>query len=158
MYRKADEKNFNNMLRILFKNDDSSKNKLYRRIIKYNLLEWSVEINDLKYVEKLLDIKAFNYKCVNYDKILIKAIEGLNDSNSNRNGISKLLIDSFIYDSNTSNNLSNDTLINASYDQQYFNLILNILIKKHYFEVIKDLIEDEKYKTSLDINIKDIKW
>jgi len=156
MYRKADEKEFNDVLRILFKNDDCSKNILYRRIIKYNLLEKSIESEDRDYIEKLLNIKPFNYKCMNYNKILIKVIEGLKNSNNDRKRISKLFIDSFIYDSNNICNNSNDTLTNITYDQQYFNLILNISIKNHNMEAIKYLMEDEEYKINLDINIKDI--
>jgi len=106
--------------------------------------------------KKLLNIKPFNYKYMNYDKILNKAIEGLNDSNNDRKGISKLLIDSFIYDLNIKNNNSDDTLVNVSYSQHYFNLILNISIKNHNIEAIKYLIEDEEYKLNLDINVKDI--
>jgi len=156
MYNIANEQEFNDILRILFKNDVNSKNKLYRRIIKYNLLEKSIESNDYNYVKKVLNIKPFNYKCMNYDKILIKAIEGLKDSNNDRKKISKLFIDSFIYDSISVNNDSIDTLINISYNQQYFNLILNFLIKSHNMEAIKYLIENKEYKTNLDINVKDI--
>ena len=117
----------------------------------------SIESNDYNYVKKILNIKPFKYKCMNYDEILIKAIEGLNDSNNGRKKISKLLIDSFVYNSNTNNNNnSEDTLTNTPYEQQYFNLILNILIKKQNLETIKYLIESEEYKTNLDVNAKDI--
>eukprot|EP00833_Pecoramyces_ruminatium_P001035 jgi/Orpsp1_1/1175067/evm.model.c7180000052510.2 len=156
MYRKADEKEYNDILRILFINDRNSKNKLYMRIIKYNLLEKSFESNDYNYVKKVFNIKPFNYKCINYDKILIKAIEGLKDSNNDRKKISKLFIDSSIYDSINVNNDSDDTLNNISYNQYYFNLLLNFSIKNNDMEAIKYLIENEEYKTNLDINVKDI--
>ena len=156
-YKIASKKEFNDILRILFKNDESRKYLLYKRIFKYNLLEKSIESNDYNYVKKILYIKPFKYKCMNFDKILIKVIEGLSDSNNDRKKFSKLFIDSFIYNSNTNNNNnSDDTLTNISYEQQYFNFMLNFSIKNNNMEAIKYLIENEEYKANHDINVKDI--
>jgi len=51
-------------------------------------------------------------------------------------------------------NLSIKDKYNNSFKQQYTNLILNFLIKKHNMEAIKYLIESEKHKANLEINVK----
>ncbi|OUM70571.1 hypothetical protein PIROE2DRAFT_19457 [Piromyces sp. E2] len=156
LYERVYDKGLNDILRVLFKYDGSYKNKLYRRIITYDLLERTTETNDYNYVKKLLSLKPLNYKCMNYETILKKAIKGLSHPNNNRKKISKLLIDSFIYSSYDNKNDSNATLTNIFYENEYFNLIVNYAIKEGSMTAVKYLIENEEYKPNLDLNVCDI--
>jgi len=155
MYDKAYEKRYDYVLYILFKYDECYESKLKRRIVKYDILERTLKIKDYGYIKKLLNLKPFNYKCMNYENILTNALNGFYDKNKKR--ISELLIDSFI--NNTTNNYnknSNDTFANANYEPKYFNLVLNYAIKKNNMKAIKYLMENKAYQPNLNINVKDI--
>ncbi|OUM62827.1 hypothetical protein PIROE2DRAFT_10806 [Piromyces sp. E2] len=156
-YEDGYRKGYNDILRILFKYDVSSKKRLYRRIIKYNLLEKSIECNDYNYIKRIIQLKPFNYKCMNYEVILKNTIKDFGNSDTNKKRISKLLIDSFIFSSSDKKmDSNNDTITNNYYKQEYFNLVLNYAIKENSMTTVEYLIENEKYKSNLNINIKDI--
>jgi len=145
MYEKAIKSKNYEALKILFKNDNNEQDKILKRIIKYNLLERSVEMNDYSYVKKVLSYDPFNFKNIHYEEIIFKALQ-------NNRKIAFLLLKSFI-DKNNYNNIKKS---NTKYDLQILNLIVNKLIKRNNFQLLKSFIEDDEFKSIINLNVRDI--
>lgn len=149
MYDKALEKENYEALRILYENENSEENEILNRIIKYDLLELSVKTNNYNFVKNILYYQSFDCKYIKYEKIINEAIE------NNNIEIAKLLIKTFI------NSIPlidrNNKKFNKIYQNQCFNLILNLAIKSNNMTIIHYIMDKNEFKYNTDINIKDIK-
>ncbi|KAG4094604.1 ankyrin repeat-containing domain protein [Neocallimastix lanati (nom. inval.)] len=136
-------------IKVLFNNDGCEKDIKFCRINEFEILSNAVKTNDCKFVEKVLSYEPFTFKSVDTNEILLEV------NNNNNLDIMKLLIhsalDAFVTQPNKQNSSSND-----KYDVQYLSYILNMMIKIRNLSFIKYLVEDEEYKSYIDINAKDI--
>ncbi|KAG4095691.1 ankyrin repeat-containing domain protein [Neocallimastix lanati (nom. inval.)] len=148
MYDKALEKGNNEALKILFENENSEENEILNRIFKYDLLEVSVKMNNYNFVKSVLYYQTFNFKYIQYEKILSEAIE--NDIDIK---IKKLLIKTLVQ-STPINGLNRK---NKNFCQQKINLILNMAIKLNHFSIVQYMMENMEFQSKMDINIKDSK-
>ena len=153
MYQVAVDNNNEEALRILFENDGNDESILLNRILKFNLLEKAVSMNNFKWVESILSYEIFNYKSFKYEKIFFTAIK-----NQNQN-IIESLCKNFIYNSSFPyrNYTRDKDTLNKSYGSCYINRVLNIFIKHGNLDLVKGLVECKEYANSINLNDKDIK-
>ncbi|OUM58261.1 hypothetical protein PIROE2DRAFT_64529 [Piromyces sp. E2] len=149
MYEKALAKGNYDALRILFENESSEEEEIIYRIIKYDLLENSVKTSNYSFVENILLYKQFNNKCIHYEKILSEA-------NNNNIEIAQLLIQVFIFSSSFEGSEYYELSLNK-YDNRYFSLLLNLMIKMNNITLVRYLVEDDSLKSNMNLNVSDIK-
>jgi ankyrin repeat protein len=142
MYEKAFNNNNYEAMRILFGHDTSEEYVIFRRLNKYNVLENAVRLNNIPFVKNLLKYERLSFHTINFKTILIAAHNTLNLD------LFKLLVNSAL----------NDSMEESSkqYDPTHINYMINMAIRIDNFEIVKYLTEDEKYKSSVNLNSKDI--
>jgi len=150
MYKKAIENENYLALKILFENESSEEDEILNRIIKYDIMELAIKLNNYKFIKNILKYDAFNYKCINYEKIFSKVIKNDNIE------IAVLLIKVLLNSSKINGNKIDETSYSEKHIQHCLSLILNIAIKMHSLILIKYIIEKNEFKLKININDKDI--
>eukprot|EP00833_Pecoramyces_ruminatium_P018488 jgi/Orpsp1_1/1192520/evm.model.d7180000093948.1 len=161
MYKKAIEKKNYSTLRILFENESSKETKILNRIIKYDILEKAIESGCYSFIEKVLHYETFNNKNINYEKILTNTVS------ENKLDITKLLLKTFVnasyYNTTINTKIQKDKNVKSEPSNskchskaEYINLALNLAIKLKSLPLVQYMVEDDAFKTNLDINAKDI--
>lgn len=136
-------------LKTLFDYDGSEENTILKRIYQFDLLEKAVIINNYQMVKNILSYDDFNNKSYKYEEIITQAVKNKNKD------ITKLLVEAFIHNSSFPREKlvnSNNTSDIKNYDSGSINMVLNIFIKLGDFDLVKDLLENEKYAKSIDLN------
>ncbi|OUM59174.1 hypothetical protein PIROE2DRAFT_15370 [Piromyces sp. E2] len=154
-------------IKILFENDISEEKQLFKRIVKYDILEMAIPTKNYDFVEKVIHFKSFYYTYDSNSDTILKNIS-LSDAishiipliiNNNKN-IIKLFTETFLNETiylNENNGMENH-FSNHNYDIQYLNYIINLLIKNDNSNFVKYLISNDNYQLSAsDINANDIK-
>jgi len=148
-YEKANIEENPEAMKVLFNNDGCEKDIKFCRINEFEILSNAVKTNDYNFVEKVLSYEPFSFKSVEANEILLE----VNDNNNL--DIMKLLIhsalDAFVAGPNKQDSSSDD-----KYDVHYLSYILNMMIKLRNLSFVKYLVEDEEYKSYIDINAEDI--
>eukprot|EP00833_Pecoramyces_ruminatium_P008834 jgi/Orpsp1_1/1182866/evm.model.c7180000082986.1 len=156
MYEKAISSGNIDALRILFINNYSSRYSIIYKIIKFNLLEKAININNYEFVKILLNLKPLSYKNYECKDLLFKANEKENKNNDKNckdgNSIMLLLTESLL---SSVPKVSNEKSFEVKYDAKYFNCILNRIIELKNLNLIKYLFENDQYKSSIDLNACD---
>jgi len=170
MYKKASDKDNVEAIKIIFDHDGSDQDIIFCRINKYDLLEKAVKSNNYTFVRNILGYKAFAFKNIFSERILVEA---------NRNGnmdIMKLLIIASLkclnretikgikketsHENDNANEVTDSTAtltsVPQSYDPRYLNVIINIAIKLKNIKLVEYLVEDEEFKSSVNLNEKDM--
>jgi len=142
MYEKAYNNNNYEAMRILFGHDTSEEYVIFRRLNKYNVLENAVRLNNIRFVENLLKYETFSFHTINFKTILTEANNTLNMD------LFKLLVDSSLKDS-----FDEST---KQYHPTHINYMINMAIRIGNFEIVKYLTESKEYKSSVNLNSKDI--
>jgi len=157
MYNQSLFYNNNEAIRILFENDNSENNKLFIRIMKYDILDKSIQIENYDFLKKILQFKTFYYKYNNFkrkklslyeiiDNFIPRVIHGPKE-------ITKLFIKIFLEESK---NKSSENITTLNYNVKYLVYILNIVIKLDSLYFVKYLTNSEEFKlTKSDINTRD---
>jgi len=111
--------------------------------------------NTIKLLIQTLNKKYFNFKTIHFEKVLIEVKNKFNEKD-----IIKCIMEPLLNiknDENTNNNINKiDVSIIENFDTPFLILVLNMLIKVQYLEVIKYIIECNELQTKLDINATDI--
>lgn len=159
MYSKAFFYNNIIALRILLENDSSKENEILDRIVKYNILEISIQTKNYNFVQKVLNFKPYYYKYEYYtnetivELTLSEAINNIIPKAINKSKkITKLLIKTLLNESEKYKNIKNRMSknlgenMNRKYDIRYLNYILNMMIKMDKSKFIKYLIKSSDFK------------
>ncbi|ORX44732.1 ankyrin [Piromyces finnis] len=147
MYKKANDKENYEAIKIIFDHDGSDQDIVFCRINKYEILDKAVKMNNYKFVKNILSYKAFNFKNILSEPILQEA-----NRNSNID-IMKLLITSALK-TLLKKDKKKETI--PTYDIHYFNLILKMAIKLKNLKLVEYLVEDKEFKSTINVNVKDI--
>jgi len=157
MYEHAIYYNNDDAVKILFENDESEANRLFIRIIKYNILENAINSNNYNLIEKVLSYKTFCYQYQGFKRKKLRLTEIIDKYIPlvlrKPENITKLVIKTFLMESNKINQDSN-----RDYDIRYLIYLLNMFIRENRIDLVNYLISSQDYKlTKDDINTKDIK-
>lgn len=150
MYEKAvNTKNYD-ALKILFGQDVCEDYILYRRLNKFKLLENAIHSNDANFVKNVLNHETINFKDLTFKKNLIEA------SKNDNMDIMKLLIRYSLRDSLNQFNQQEPISKKYKYNASYLNYIINLVIRIGNLNLVKYLVEDEEYQSSVILNSKDV--
>jgi len=158
MYEHANYYGNKDAIKILFENDESEANRLFIRIIKYQILDNAIQSENRNYIEKVLSYKTFWYQYQGFKRKKLRLSEILDTyipkvMNKSFN-IIKLVIKTFLIESITKSNQNS----NRNYDIHYVIYLLNMFIRCNRMDLVYYLMDSEDFKLMRDdINIKDIK-
>jgi len=182
MYEHANFYDNDHALKILFEHDGSDDDELFKRVVKYHILEKAIKAKNYDFVKKAIVNKSYNYKYDTYREKIVKRISFkevidntilksmktstkitelfikiiLMEMKNNDNNNEKSNINDYDHSSNPKT--KTNRIYNNGYDIQYINYILNIAINNNNYQISKYLIENEYYSLSaFDINNPDIK-
>ncbi|ORX70404.1 ankyrin [Anaeromyces robustus] len=163
MYEHANKKNNNVALSLLFNHDGNCPEVLLKRIEKYRLLDMAIKTNNCDLIKSILSYMTFDIRSQVFESNITEVCK----SNYTDGKMLKVMIDIAFKKmseimmktpptSLSSSSSSSSPSLPSSPNNQYINLILNIIIKANTFEPLKIFMEDEKYKQNMNINEKDI--
>jgi len=136
-------------LKILFDHDPSDEFLIYHHINDYNLLENAIHSNDIKFVQTILNFDSISFRSFNFKEILFETKEQGNKE------IMKLLILTSLKEA--SDDEEDDENENErKFNPQHLNFLINLAIKNDDMWMVKYLMEDRQFQSSIDINEKDI--
>eukprot|EP00833_Pecoramyces_ruminatium_P016185 jgi/Orpsp1_1/1190217/evm.model.d7180000077499.1 len=144
-YKNAISKNNISALKILLENDNPDNYITFYRIKKYHILEKSIDMNNLSLLKTVLKFSPFTSEGF-YTQSLLKKSQKKNNPE-----IMKLLIKSLINSS-----IQENLIFSVNYNSSNFNYILNMIIRLNNINMVKYLLENNKYKFYVNINEKDI--
>ncbi len=181
MYEHANFYDNDDAIRVLFEHDESDEDELFKRVVKYHILEKAIKAKNYEFVRKAIVGKSYNYKYDAYRERIIKrsSLKEVIDNTILKSmktsiKITELFIKIILtemknnnsneehktseYDHISNQNPMTCQIYNNGYNIQYLNYILNIAIKNDNYHFSKYLIENEYYSLSVsDINSPDIK-
>ncbi|ORX87452.1 ankyrin [Anaeromyces robustus] len=159
MYEEAIQLKNYSALKILFDHDPNDEFLIYHPINDYYLLENAVRSNDVKFVQTILNFDLFSFRSINFKKILLEA------KNQNNKEIIKLLIHSSLKNANEEeeddddedeNEDENENESKGKFNPQHLNYLINTAIKNDDLWMVKYIMEDKQFQSSININEKDI--